>query len=562
MQEDGISSGQVRIRSAFVLCSVSCSSFGRAALVADDGRTRCPAIYFRPDTNCKQNHPTMTEEGPWSNESKEELKRLVIDTITQQCHAAAAAESTSGASAAADPPADLIACAKALSNGHQLHLTILTGGLANLSFRAHFPTAPPDTPSLFAKLTFTYALLFPDKPCPITRTRCEFEAMKLFRDCAASSPRASDASITPYLCVDVGPDKKLLVTEYSPLDEQFANQFIDGAVDLRVAPRLAHSLAALHSLPDVDVGFNEDMKPFFQDLATMLEGIFGSFFAEQQEDGPTTGTCTEVVDRPTELARSLGRSALDDIYKAYCRDLERTDCYVHGDTHVFNMLVGAKPSVAMLENFDKCGDVCLIDWEMSHCGPIGKDIGFFHPFPVATIFAHSFNGNVSGATNILQFLDILWDEYSQAISTEVELTDVYRSVLGFAGVILIAYNKIGFHMEHLPLYEGNTDGLNRIKESLGVIGLKCMNWGFGRRSDKTLSDLRQMFKDALAEEVKLLTPAKAVRRGRRSSMLRASGRRVSDAHLHVLSGSIKNNRNSLLRAEALIAEVAEAEEEE
>ena len=120
-------------------------------------------------------------------------------------------------------------------------------------------------------------------------------------------------------------------------------------------------------------------------------------------------------------------------------------------------------------------------------------------------------------------------------------------------------------MEHLPLDEGNTDGLNRIKESLGVIGLKCMNWGFGRgvsSDETTLSDVRQMFKDALAEEMKLLTPAKAVRRGRRSSMLRASGRRVSDAHLYVLSGSIKNNRNSLLRAEALIAEAAEAEEEE
>ena len=98
-----------------------------------------------------------------------------------------------------------------------------------------------------------------------------------------------------------------------------------------------------------------------------------------------------------------------------------------------------------------------------------------------------------------------------------------------------------------------------------MIGLKCKNWGIGRgvsSDETTLSDVRQMFKDPLAEEMKLLTPAKAVRRGRRSSMLRASGRRVSDAHLYVLSGSIKNNRNSLLRAEALIAEAAEAEEEE
>ena len=498
----------------------------------------------------------MTTEGGSAQENKEELKRLVIEAITQQCQAVAAAAASPAASAptAASPPADLLACADAISNGHKLHLTILTGGLANYSYRAHFPTAPPGTPSLFAKLTFTYALLFPDKPCPIRRTQCEFDAMRIFQECAKASTKATDASINPYFCIDIGSDKKLLVTEYSKLDEQFANQFIDGVVDLRVAPKLAHSLAALHSLPNVEVSFNEEMKPFFQDLATIMEGIFSGFFSEEDGAGD---------DRPTDFARSLGQTALNDIYKTYCNDIERSDCHIHGDCHVFNMLVGAKPSISTLENFNKCGDVCLIDWEMSHCGPIGKDIGFILPFPIAAIFAHALNGNASGATQILQFLDILWDEYSQAVSTEVSVADVYKSVLSFAGVILVSYYKIGFHMEYLPLDEGNMDGLNRVKESLGLIGLKCMHWGFGQGCcDANESDLRQMFKDALDEEMKLLAPAKAIRRGRRSSMLRASGRRVSDAHLYVLSGSMKRDRNSVLQAEALLADVMEAEESE
>ena len=66
-----------------------------------------------------------------------------------------------------------------------------------------------------------------------------------------------------------------------------------------------------------------------------------------------------------------------------------------------------------------------------------------------------------------------------------------------------------------------------------------------------------MFRRAVEEEIQLLTPMRVIQRGRRSSMLRASGRRVSDAHLYLLGGS---TRQSLLDADAVIAEIAEAEE--
>lgn len=142
----------------------------------------------------------MTTESS-AQESKEELKRLVIEAITQQCQAVAAsapdAAAASSTTDTATPPADLLACADAISNGHKLHLTILTGGLANYSYRAHFPTAPPETPSLFAKLTFTYALLFPDKPCPIHRTQCEFEAMRIFQTAPRHRPRRPTPPSTP-----------------------------------------------------------------------------------------------------------------------------------------------------------------------------------------------------------------------------------------------------------------------------------------------------------------------------------------------------------------------------
>ena len=115
----------------------------------------------------------------------------------------------------------------------QLQLQILTGGLANYSYKV---TCTDDSTSpLFAKLTFTYALVFPDKKCPLERTQFEYDALMMYHNVLSNSPRSSDTAVTPYFCINVGDDKKLLVTEFSPLDEQAANQFIDGVVDLRVA---------------------------------------------------------------------------------------------------------------------------------------------------------------------------------------------------------------------------------------------------------------------------------------------------------------------------------------
>jgi aminoglycoside phosphotransferase (APT) family kinase protein len=479
-----------------------------------------------------------------TSNNKEDLKRLVIEAISNQC------KSTAAASDSVSSPPDIIAVASALNDGHQLQLKILTGGLANYSYKAFFPDSP-ETPALFAKLTFTYALVFPDMPCPINRTQFEYAAMEIYQKVVSSSPKASHVAVTPYFCMDIGDDKnKLLVAQFSPLEEQAANQFIDGTVDMRVATKLAHSLAALHSVKEVDPNFNAAMKPFFQDLTSITTGIFGSFFSDEINEMEE-----EDMDRPTRLARLFGKATLDKISTQYCQDIEETDCIIHGDSHVFNMLVGAKPSIETLEHFSESGDVVLIDWEFSHIGPIGKDLGFFHPFPIAACLAHALNGELLSSENILNFLDTVWDEYAASVSTERELSDIYKSMLAFCGVITVTYYNFGFHMEYLPIDEGNVEGLNRVKESLGVLGLKFMSWGFGRSEvDVTLPEIRQKFKDAVAEEMQLLFPVKkAVRRGRRSSMLRASGRRVSDAHLY---GSMKD-RKSLIQAEALMKEAAE-----
>lgn len=113
---------------------------------------------------------------------------------------------------------------------------------------------------------------------------------------------------------------------------------------------------------------------------------------------------------------------------------------------------------------------------------------------------------------------------------------------------------MGYHMEFLPLDDADIEGLTRVKESLGVLGLKFLSWGFGRSDsevDLTLPELRKMFNATVTEEIQRLSPIKAVRgRNRRSSMLRASGRRVSDAH-YFLSNSGKK-MGALMEAAALM----------
>jgi len=481
---------------------------------------------------------------PDINHDKEALKLLVIDTISKQCISAAATSADTN-----NTPSDILALATALNNGYQLELTILSGGLANYSYKVSC-TDESTNVLLFAKFTFAYALVLPDKPCPLDRTQYEFDGLKIYKNVVSNTPGASDAAVTPYFCIDVEGDHKLLVTQFSPLDEQAANQFIDGSVDLRVASKLAISLAALHSKNDFDPNHNADIRPFVQDLVGLIEEIFDGMI---KEEGGST-------DRPTALAKSMGKAVLDNMITAYRKELDATDCIVHGDCHMFNMLVEAKPSIETLENYGQKGDIVLIDWEFSRCGPIGIDVGFVHPFPIACVLTHAMNGELSSSENILKFLDTLWNEYSSTVQTGRELSDIYRTMLSFTGVILIVYYKLGFHLEFLPLDDNNVEGLNRVKESIGVIGLKFLSWGFGNEEEDmtTLPEIRKKFKDAVAEEVQLISPTKKMRgRTRRSSMLRVSGRRVSDAYL-VLGGSVRD-MTTLMEADAELPMYADDE---
>lgn len=71
---------------------------------------------------------------------------------------------------------------------------------------------------------------------------------------------------TPYLCENVD-NMKILVTEWSSTDGQWANQFIDGQVNHRVIPKLVEAIATLNLTPfDDEIGpsFNDNARPCIQ----------------------------------------------------------------------------------------------------------------------------------------------------------------------------------------------------------------------------------------------------------------------------------------------------------
>ncbi len=108
--------------------------------------------------------------------------------------------------------------------------SILSGGYTNYSYKVFVDKHPEIC--LFAKLSFEFALWNPDKSVhyDLQRTENEWKIMKTF-----STLKPAHIA-TPIGCWDLDKDgqkMKLIVTEWSKADEQFSNQFIDGAVDPR-----------------------------------------------------------------------------------------------------------------------------------------------------------------------------------------------------------------------------------------------------------------------------------------------------------------------------------------
>ena len=70
-------------------------------------------------------------------------------------------------------------------------------------------------------------------------------------------------------------------------------------------------------------------------------------------------------DRTEAYCTSLGEELMMNLTNAVISNYHTRECLIHSDSHVFNILVEAKPSIQELETFGPNGTMVLCDWEMA-----------------------------------------------------------------------------------------------------------------------------------------------------------------------------------------------------
>jgi hypothetical protein len=362
----------------------------------------------------------------------------------------------------------------------------------------------------------------------------------------------------PYLLLDVDEDKRILISQWARADEQFANQFIEGEVDRRVIPKLAEAFATIN-LSECDPNLNQGMKESFNEMAPMFDKAFETLL---NPEIPAKDHCVKYA-RDT-----LGAERLSEIRTAMRASDQKHEFLNHGDAHSFNILVEAKPDINKLEQFGENADFYICDWEMAYSGPKGHDVGTFSSFPIASAYFHAARGYTDKANELIGSVRAFWDAYANTLVVKGNkddqfLADTYRGSLAYCGYF--AFN-ISYLLDiHNELH--NTEGLTpeevaKVIATFGVAGAKMMEMGFMNvNPDYSVDQLRDWFNQIVSQDMTSLSEVSKNRQRhrprRQSSLLRASGRRVSDAS--VVETAVR--RMSLLLDPNLSAELKLEEED-
>jgi thiamine kinase-like enzyme len=460
----------------------------------------------------KEQEVPVNDAAAMMAKDQEEKKAILLKHLLPHCtpdseHAIL----RSIAEALRDDPSDSLVC------------KVISGGKTNYSYKIALKSNRAD-PLLYAKICFPYALWSgnQDRYYDTIRTQNEFDLMQRCADIMGEGAPIANA----LLCLQAPDSIRILVTEWATdCCEQFANQFIDGQVDPRLFPKIARCLADIHTKVHCESDFNSNVGDYLQlFVKNELMGFFKAFLESEKSD------------RCVELGRELGLGTFEEIVHKMSQVDPATATLIHNDTHVFNILVEDKPSLA---SFGQQGKFVLCDWEMAVFGPTGCDAGKFESMPIAAALGHAAQGHMESVNDILQALDSFWDTYLDALrqagKDEDFLRVVFKDAMGWSGymIYLCIYSAKLFTCM-LGLDAASETEVERAIESSGVLALHLARTGFtDHHSDKSLSDLRQIHRGLVMDEANLLMRLRKPQRvrGKRGSMLRASNLRVSDSLL-------------------------------
>ena len=216
---------------------------------------------------------------------------------------------------------------------------------------------------------------------------------------------------------------------------------------------------------------------------------------------------------------------------------------------VFNTLVEAKPSIEHLERFGPDGTMVLVDWEMAMAGSIGQDVGKGLAFPIGCLISHAMSGHMEANDSIQAHINILIDTYfsrlKEAGKTEDELASILKIIAGWCGWFqYIAFYLFRDDPHNSQVHNFPVEVVNKahLCDSIGVLSLKLMRLAYDDdyiTESASLEEVRKVFDHLIEDEV---TRAQYVfasgtnkRQPRKSSMLRAANRRLSDTEMLFLA---------------------------
>ena len=426
-----------------------------------------------------------------------------------------------------------------------LQIDILSGGLTNYSYRVFCSETDKYKEGdgvLFCKLAFSYALWSPTKEFyDSARAQDEMTSMAHFSSCSSS---AVVPCAKPFVCIDIpnedkdaGGDSKLLVTEYTTgFDEQLCNQVIEGEVDPRTAQHIGFALADLSTSDEQNalVDFNRHV----------AEGYEGCFI----HIGETLGKVLADDDDTSDFKNLLkGSHDVEDLVSKIAASYKRRDCLVHNDAHVFNILCEGKPPVEHFANFGATGQVRIVDWEQCSYGSIGRDLGILWAFPVASAINLYRLQEADDSDKVLKWIRLTWAHYSskvrsnlatgRASSSESEIDLRLKLALsqsiGWAGTFMLMMHTMSFHFDLLSEQEDDV-ATAEVRSACACLSLLFIDWGFGEEIQSLSTDdmLTHFVKLVEKARTHLLIRPRVIRRNtRRLSVLRETGRRISDAGL-------------------------------
>ena len=381
--------------------------------------------------------------------------------------------------------------AKALKGGDKLAGSPLLSSNTNYAFKVYLEKQPKV--ALFCKVCHPYANWDPSQShVPLARVENEFQALQRCLEIIGD-----DAPVaTPYFCLELTVGAKMLVCEYVSSVEPLTRQFGQGKVDQRVIPKLARAVALLNSA-DIDPHFNEGV------LAT-LQGVleFGKNTIEKLASSDGDGD-----DKAVVYFRELGGDRCRSIIAAMDEHFSHRDVFLHNDFVLLNVLVPSLPRPN--------ADVFICDFEMSICGPIGKDVGCWKAFPIAFALHHAAAGRKVEALHMLDCCIQFFDCYAKTCVKECSkkqefLQEVFRSSLGWISywtlfVMYLFSGQILTSAATFPIEGLSEEAKARARASLGYTGTLMAEIGFlNKNPNFTLEELRALFKKIVEDEIEEL----------------------------------------------------------